>query len=147
EAYYQQIDRRLAHINYWSPERWRRELAAAGFESPTIRGYLSPRQVRRWESWSNWTGGIVYRLKRGRQQPIDIQRGWGLRRHLHRPLRFLAAPLAALIGRGMYGQEDLDPAQSGCLLVVSHKAPVNAGPGARDVPDSIAQHQSQRPVE
>jgi SAM-dependent methyltransferase len=120
--YLTEIDRRLAHVNYWPAERWRSELAAAGFDLPKFTSYLSERQLRRWEAWSHWTGGLLYRLRRGRRQPIAIQRSLGLRRSLPSSCAPLATSLAAAIGRGMI--DDVAESGGACWLIVAERSEV-----------------------
>lgn len=122
EEYRSETDRRLAHVQYWPAERWREELRAVGFVDFTFSGYLSPAQTARWETWSNWTGGLLYRWRRQRQAPISIQRSLGLRRPLARGLGFLAAPLAWSISCGVLGDMPAAKDDSGCLLVVARKS-------------------------
>ena len=122
EGYLAEIDRRLAHINYWSADRWCDELAAAGFSPPEIRGYLSRRQVQRWESWSHWTGGLLYRLRKGRLQPIAIQRSLGLRRAAPFGGGVAATLLAWLIGYGLLDDEIDVLDEAACWLVAATKS-------------------------
>jgi SAM-dependent methyltransferase len=120
-GYFAEIDARLAHVHYWSEQRWRDELSDAGMELESAAGYLAQRQVQRWETWSNWTGGLLYRLSGRRRQPIDVQRRMGLRRGLPVGLRFLAAPLATLVGTGVCGTGARESAPFGCVLVVARR--------------------------
>jgi SAM-dependent methyltransferase len=120
--YLDDVDRRLAHVNYWSADRWAAELRAAGLEPLPATPYLTRRQVRRWEAWSNWTGGLVHRLRGRAEAPIETQRRLGLRRGLPEPLRPLGRPLARLIGAGVLGRRTADPDGAGCLLVQARKA-------------------------
>jgi SAM-dependent methyltransferase len=115
DGYLAEIDQRLAHVHYWTEDRWRQELAEAGLETESITGYLSRKQVRRWETWSNWTGGLCYRLGGRRRPPIDMQRRMGLRRGLPRVFRFASAFLALLVGAGVHGGGE--PGPFGCVLV------------------------------
>jgi SAM-dependent methyltransferase len=119
--YLTDLDRRLAHFNYWSADRWAGELQSAGFEPQPVTGYLSPEQVRRWEAWSNWTGGLVHRLRGRRERPIESQRRFGIRRGLPRGLRFLAGPLAWTVGFGRLNRAAADPDTAGALLVVARR--------------------------
>ncbi|HEX7449127.1 MAG TPA: class I SAM-dependent methyltransferase [Pirellulales bacterium] len=121
ESYLAELDRRLAHVNYWSAEEWAEELTAAGFEPPEIRGYLSRRQIQRWETWSNWTGGLLYRLRRGRQQPIAIQRSLALRRSLPRGWSGAAPLLAWLVGFRVLDDEPISLDEAACWLVTSRR--------------------------
>jgi SAM-dependent methyltransferase len=119
--YLRETDRRIAHVNYWSPPRWSEELGRAGFEAVEARPYLSARQVRRWEVWANWTGGLLYRLKGGTTPPVGIQRQLNLRRPLPERLRPLAMPLARVLSRGVLADEARAGEPSGCLLVTARR--------------------------
>lgn len=120
--YLAEIDQRLAHVNYWSAVQWRDELMSAGFEPPTFHGYLSRRQLQRWETWSHWTGGLLYRLRRGRQQPIAIQRSLGLRRRAPTSLGGLASLLAWLISCGVLNDCVAIGEDAACWLVLARKS-------------------------
>jgi SAM-dependent methyltransferase len=120
-GYLREIDARLAHAQYWSSERWGRELLAACLEMEAESFYLSRRQVRRWEAWSNWTGGLLYRLRRRKESMIDIQQNLSLKRGLPSPLRPLAPLLARCIGQGVLGHEETGAAANGCLLLLARK--------------------------
>jgi SAM-dependent methyltransferase len=119
--YLKEIDERLAHFQYWSEEDWFRELRKAGFQPEPVAVYLTLRQVRRWEFWSNWTGGLLYRLNGRKPKPIEIQRGLGLRRGLPRVLRPLASPIAWIVGRGLRGEIEGAREANGCFLITAFK--------------------------
>jgi SAM-dependent methyltransferase len=121
KTYLEETDRRLLHFRYPSVDEWRELLTAAGLELTTARGYLTRKQVRRWETWTNWTGGLLYRLKGSKSRPIEIQRSLGLRRGLPRPLRFVGGPLAWTAGMGVLDDDSQAPAETACLLVVGRK--------------------------
>jgi SAM-dependent methyltransferase len=120
-TYLEETDRRLLHFRYPSVDQWREMLAAAGLELASARGYLTKRQVRRWETWTNWTGGLLYRLKGSKSRPIEIQRSLGLRRGLPKPLRFVGRPLAWTAGMGVLADDATAPEQTACLLVIGRK--------------------------
>ncbi|MGC3969898.1 MAG: methyltransferase domain-containing protein [Pirellulales bacterium] len=121
DEYLAETDRRLLHFRYPTVDQWRTMLDTAGFELAEARGYLTTRQVRRWERWTNATGGLLYRLRGAKQRPIEIQRSLGLRRGLPKPLRMLGRPLAWAAGRGVLEDDACDPEQTACLLVVGRK--------------------------
>jgi SAM-dependent methyltransferase len=75
--YLDRIDRRCAHLRYWTDEEWRTALDRHGFDMEACEGYLSVPEVRRWEALSGLTAGILFRIS-GRH-PIQIQRGLGMR--------------------------------------------------------------------
>jgi SAM-dependent methyltransferase len=41
---------RLSHINLWTMDQWREALHSAGFEIERTRRYLSPKQIRLWDT-------------------------------------------------------------------------------------------------
>jgi SAM-dependent methyltransferase len=120
-AYLEETDRRLLHFRYPSVDEWRELLAAAGLEMTSARGYLTRRQVRRWEIWTNWTGGLLYRLKGSKSRPIEIQRSLGLRRGLPKAFRFVGGPLAWTAGVGVLADDATAPEETACLLVAGRK--------------------------
>lgn len=120
-AYLDEIDRRLAHVQYWPAQKWSDELERAGLVVEWISCYLSRRQVQRWERLSNATGGLLYRWRGGRQAPIQIQRRLGLRRPLPLVLEFLAGPVARLIGAGLWGDYESEAEDNGCYLIEAFK--------------------------
>jgi SAM-dependent methyltransferase len=122
QTYLEETDRRLLHFRYPSVDQWREMLAAAGLELTTARGYLTRKQVGRWETWTNWTGGLLYRLKGSKSRPIEIQRSLGLRRGLPKPLRFVGGPLAWTAGLGVLADDATAPEETACLLVVGRKS-------------------------
>lgn len=119
--YLAEADRRLLHFRYPSVDEWSLLLNDAGFDLESARGYLTVRQVRRWERWTNATGGLLYRLKGSKSRPIEIQRSLGLRRSLPKPLRMLGGPLAWLAGSGVLEDDSAEPEETACLLVVGRK--------------------------
>lgn len=120
-AYLAEIDDRLAHRHYWSESTWRNELQAANLEAESITAYMSCRQVRAWEFWSHWTGGLLYRLGGRRNKPIAIQRQLGVRRRLPAPLRVFSRPIARLVAAGVLGEQMKKKEKNGCFLVLARK--------------------------
>lgn len=119
--YLAETDRRLLHFRYPTVDQWRSMLSEAGFELAEARGYMTDRQVRRWERLTNATGGLLYRLRGSKKRPIEIQRSLGLRRGLPRPLKWLGRPLASATGCGVLSEDAADPDATACLLVVGRK--------------------------
>lgn len=114
-SYVAALDRRLAHVRYWTEAEWRAELDAAGLVLVETSGYLTRTELRRWETLSNATGGLVSRLTGG--SPIGAQRRLGLRRTLPGPVRAGARALAPLLRVGV--SNGVGPQPTGCLLVVA----------------------------
>lgn len=117
--YLEAIDARCAHLRYLSPPEWEEAAARAGLELVTTESYLTAAEVRRWETISRFTAGLLYAALRGRRQPIEIQRSLGLRHSRIRLPRFLALPLAVLLA----GRVRTAPAHpNGCLYLVFRRA-------------------------
>jgi len=119
--YLAETDRRLAHFHYPTIDQWKKMLSAAGLELKQVRGYLTGRQVRRWEAWANRTGGLLYRLRGGKQRPIEIQRSLKLRRSLPSAVKFLGHPAAWVTGYGVIDDDGTNPAETGCLVFTARK--------------------------
>jgi SAM-dependent methyltransferase len=115
--YLRQLDRRLAHQRYWGADEWRAALAPHGLRVTSATGYMDAAQVHRWETISRFTAGVLYTLAARRQQPIDIQRGLGLRKAGRRMPRAMAGPLGSVLGAGLNGSGP----GSACLLVEAVK--------------------------
>jgi len=117
DAYLRVIDARCFHLRYWGESEWERHLAAAGLQLVHQHSYLSGREVRRWEFLAHYTSGLLYRFVRGRKQPIEIQRGLGVRSVRFRLPCWLAALSARLI------RLRSQPAESpfGCLLIEAER--------------------------
>lgn len=77
--YLRDLDDRLAHLRYWSESQWEKELGMAGLTIQQSSYYLNARQLRRWETVSRFTAGILYSLVGKKKSPIQIQRSLGLR--------------------------------------------------------------------
>jgi len=93
-AYAAQIDRRCAHIRYWSKPDWEGCMQRHGLGLTHASEYLTAPEVRRWETLARFTSGLLYPLFRSRLRPIEIQRRLGLRRSGVRLPPCLAAVLA-----------------------------------------------------
>lgn len=117
KKYCRSLDRRLAHLRYWPAGRWNRELDNVGLSLVRAVPILSAGEVRRWETLSRITAGVLH-VVAGRRAPIQIQRSLGLRRG-HR----LPAPLAALLSHLLSVGVDTTPPRtefvSGCLLLIA----------------------------
>lgn len=124
EDYLRDLDRRLAHWRYPTAQDWEGMLAANGLRLESVRFYLSAAEVRRWETLSRFTGGLLYRLFGQTERPIEIQRKFGMR---GMQARFqLPAPVAALAAHAiawrLNGEGDtLTEAKSGCLLLAGRR--------------------------
>ena len=77
--YLSELDLRLAHHRYPTPSEWQTLCASADLSLDGCLGYLDRNQTQRWETFSRYTGGLLYALWGKRQPPIKIQRQLGLR--------------------------------------------------------------------
>jgi SAM-dependent methyltransferase len=121
QAYLAMIDRRCYHRRYWTEAQWRDCLGRHGIDVVLAKPYLTLPEVRRWETLSRFTAGVLYALIGGRLQPIEIQRGLRLRKRSIRLPAASTAPLAAALSAGV-----APPAHargSACLLVEARRRP------------------------
>jgi SAM-dependent methyltransferase len=114
QRYLDTIDRRCAHQRYWGEPEWRACLGRHGMDIAHSVAYLTAPEVRRWETLSRFTGGVLYTLAGGRMQPIEIQRALGVRKPGMRLPSWAAGVLASTISAGVAAGPS---AQHGCLLV------------------------------
>jgi SAM-dependent methyltransferase len=118
-AYLSMIDRRCAHRRYWSAGEWQECLERHGMRLALAEPYLSAAEVRRWETLSRYTAGVLYALAGERTQPIDLQRALHLRRPGLRLPDAAAAALASVVGADVSEQRS---DRFGCLLVEGRRA-------------------------
>jgi SAM-dependent methyltransferase len=121
QKYLAEMDRRLAHFNYLSPDDWREICARNGLAVVEVVGYLGKAATQRWETLSRFTGGLLHAMTLGKRRPIEIQRALKLR-SLQNSVR-LPGPIAKRIGQfistDLGGEDVVD--QPSCLLVVGHR--------------------------
>jgi SAM-dependent methyltransferase len=118
EDYLKAIDRRCAHRRYWSESQWRECLRRHALETVRAEPYLSLPEVRRWETLSRFTAGLLFGLVGGKMQPIEIQRALRLRKRALRLPDWVAALLAGAVSGGI----DADPSpRFGCLIVEARR--------------------------
>jgi len=98
--YLDRLDKRLAHHRYLSPAQWSDLLATHRLEIRGQSRYLTRRQLRRWETISRFTAGVLYAIRRGKHHPIEIQRALGMRSASSRMPRLFARVVAALASAG-----------------------------------------------
>jgi SAM-dependent methyltransferase len=121
DSYLRQLDARLAHHRYWRVEEWESALRRHGMRVAETSAYLTEAEVRRWESISRATAGILYGLARRRPRPIEIQRRLGMRKAGQRMPLLFARPLAAILSAGLKDTRNGASVRSGCLLVRAAK--------------------------
>jgi SAM-dependent methyltransferase len=115
--YLNELDARIAHRHYWAPQEWAEHLRSAGMELITADEYLAWGEVRRWETISRLTAGLLYQLRGRRDLPIDIQRSLGLRRG--RTLKPWAATMVAAVLE--LGMDRRDRGPHGGILIHARK--------------------------
>jgi ubiquinone/menaquinone biosynthesis C-methylase UbiE len=119
KAYLLEMDKRLAHYRYWSAEEWRALLARYGLSVEQQVEYFNCTEVRRWETISRFTAGMLYALGRRQYAPIEVQKKLGLRRAQNQltlpywPARFLATFLSAGAKSAL--------GENACLLIDARK--------------------------
>jgi SAM-dependent methyltransferase len=118
EQYLAKLDRRVAHLRYWTIAEWRDALERAGLRMVEAQPIMARDVMRRWETLSRITAGLLHVLTR-RKAPIEIQRSLGLRKAGQR----LPSPVAVMVARALaLGIRDRRPSsefESGCLLVTA----------------------------
>ena len=118
DDYLRGVDARCFHLRYWNEAEWEERLGAVGLTVLHKHHYLTQAEVQRWEFLANYTSGLLYRLGRGRKQPIEIQRRLGVRSTRFRLPRLPAALMARVLRVGVRNGGP----QFGCLLVDAQKA-------------------------
>jgi SAM-dependent methyltransferase len=118
--YLRALDRRVAHVHYWSVADWRRALDAAGMQLVEAMPILARGEMRRWETISRITAGVLQTVSGGKR-PLDIQRSMGMRRQGQRMPGPLAGMLAQTLALGLDDVSPKDERESGCLLVVAER--------------------------
>ena len=117
DEYLRQVDARCAHLRYWSPGEWAKQLQKAGLNLVHHHSYLTRAQTERWERIARYTSGILYFLARKKRQPIEIQRGLGIRSARFRLSKSVAAALATVLS----ARGGKDTSTCGCLLIEAQK--------------------------
>ena len=121
EKYLDDLDERCAHRNYFGAERWREVLAKHGLRLEVAAEYLNKQEVRRWETISRFTAGILYGAFNKRKHPIEIQRSLKLRGNGITLPKILAVPLATLLSFGVTNRETV---VNGCLYIEGFREPL-----------------------
>jgi len=117
DDYFHEVDARCAHLRYWNLAEWSDHLLRAGLEVAAHSEYLSQSELRRWDAVARNTSGILYRLVKKKQQPIQIQRQLGMRSKRVR----LPKPLAAASARFLDKKLNAQDSQYACLLIEARK--------------------------
>jgi ubiquinone/menaquinone biosynthesis C-methylase UbiE len=121
EEYLSSMDKRLAHLRYWSAEEWHANLARCGMVVETNEEYFNCHEVQRWETISRFTAGILYLLSSQKQSPILIQKKLGLRQMQNRMSlpRWMASIIASVLSAFL--KRETSKTQNGCLLILARK--------------------------
>jgi len=114
ERYLEQLDVRCAHEYYLDEQGWSALLRKHGLRTERALQYLTTAEVKRWESISRFTGGILYSVFSQRKHPIEIQRTLGLRGGYATLPRPLATMLASILSMGVATSTST---LCGCLLI------------------------------
>lgn len=121
EEYLFRMDKRLAHLRYWSADEWRVNLARCSMVVETSVEYFNCREARRWETISRFTAGILYSLSNRKLAPIQTQKKLGLR-HMQNKMtlpRWMAGIFAKALSAFL--KNETDNTQNGCLLILARK--------------------------
>jgi SAM-dependent methyltransferase len=119
-SYLANLDQRLAHLRYPSAAAWQEMLDRHGFITEETMFYLNRSEVRRWETISRLTAGVLNALSGGRLHPIVLQRRMGFRQAQNRiALPFLfASVISALITFGLRRScAEPSEANTGCVAI------------------------------
>lgn len=121
--YVRYIDERLQHHYYWSQEEWCDRLAEVGLKPCEIIPYLTPREVRRWETISNLTAGVLYRSRFGTKKPLELLYALRLRRQRYpRFVQRMASGFLRLITRDLTTVDPPTTAYGGLLIAAKKVA-------------------------
>ena len=118
--YLRDLDARVAHLRYWTTAEWRAKLEQAGMRLVEATPILTVAEMRRWETVSRLTAGVL-RSVTGGKTPIDIQRSMGMRKAGQRMPGAFAEVLSRILSLGLNGEVPSDEQTSGCLLVVAER--------------------------
>jgi hypothetical protein len=118
--YLRALDERVAHLHYWSVSDWSRALEMAGMRLVEATPILARGEMRRWETISRMTAGVLQAVSGGRR-PLDIQRSYGMRKQGQRMPGALAGVLAQTLALGLDDTAPSHERESGCLLVIAER--------------------------
>ena len=121
--YEERLDRRLAHLRYLSEAEWCAVLDHHGFSTEVVRFYLDRGEVRRWETLSRWTAGVLDTVSAGRVHPIMVQRRLGLRQaqNAFRWPPSCARLLSRVLAFGVSDDAILTASNTGCVAIRCRK--------------------------
>lgn len=119
--YLKEMDKRLAHYRYWTIDEWRSNLLNSGMSIEKHVEYFNCPEVRRWETISRFTAGIIYALGRQKLSPIDVQKKLGLRKTQNQIVlpHWFSGLLAHLFSIGLNNKGNH---QNACLLILAKKS-------------------------
>lgn len=118
--YLDKLDKRCAHVRYWSIADWEKALALAGLQFHKHTFYLSREQIQRWENIARFSSGILFWLFGSNSSPIEIQRTLQVRQHSS---PFITRLLSSLFSSLWYERNRIcvSKADSTCYLIVARK--------------------------
>ena len=121
EAYLRELDKRLAHYRYWDAAQWQELLARYDLIIQNQVEYFHCSEVRRWETISRFTAGVLFAMTRGKHTPMELQKKSGLRHAQSRLVlpNWLAHILAALFAIEI--RKSTSSIQNACLLILAYK--------------------------
>lgn len=124
EKYLKIFDERNAHEHYFSVPETTESLNRNGLELVQVFPFLTPEQLRRWETLSRFTGGILYALAGNKpsRRPVTIQRKLGMRKKnsLMLPLG-LSRVLAGILKMGCPVDAEASLDNAGCFYFIARK--------------------------
>lgn len=120
--YIDYMNRRLAHRYYWSLDHWTAELSKVSLKVERHFFYLAAPELKRWETLSHLTAGLVGKLTSSKKHPIELQHQLGIRRGKASPLINWTGRLLGSIGRRNLPR-NIPPhsTQGACLAVLARK--------------------------
>lgn len=121
QNYLDSLDARTAHRRYWSLEDWGHHLRVYNLKIEKVAKYFNQQEVRRWETLSRFTSGILYPLFGKKKHPIEIQRALGMRRAHAKTPKFLARWLRRLFLLRLDTHHAADHL-NGCLMLRARKS-------------------------
>lgn len=121
EAYFEKMDKHLAHYRYWSINHWRNVLGRHELRIEHHHEYLTPAEIHRWETLHRFTVGLLNLPSGNRFSPMEIQKKLGLR-YIQNRLKlpfWLGYLLAKAVSIGI--STSTNQGTKACLLISARK--------------------------
>jgi ubiquinone/menaquinone biosynthesis C-methylase UbiE len=119
KKYLEDIDKRCAHLRYWSEEQWKKELDKNKLKICTVKYYLDKYQTQRWEDLSRLTSGLLHAFSGKKSSPIEVQRKLGLRKRSSSIFRKLLNHLFCTLS--FFGINDTSDKKGSNILIIAKK--------------------------